>query len=133
MIEAKNEAETILAAVTKGKDHEAWQQLSFDEIEKIEQGQSELQASIKGGDHTVIRQAIERLDKATRRFAELMMDSAVGGAMTGKTMASAGESMGEGPTAPHPFAKAEINSPAALPGEGLQGTGAANDREHGSK
>jgi molecular chaperone DnaK/molecular chaperone HscA len=28
--------------------------------------------------------------------------------MHGKTMAAAGESMGEGPTAPHPFAKAQI-------------------------
>ena len=38
-----------------------------------------------------------------------MMDNAVSGAMQGKTMAAAGESMGEGPTAPHPFAKAEIS------------------------
>ncbi len=112
VIEAKNEAETILAAVKKGKSHEAWQLLSAEELEKIEQGENELSASIKGGDHKIIRQAIERLDKATRRFAELMMDTAVGGAMKGKTMASAGESMGEGPTAPHPFAKAEINLPA---------------------
>ncbi len=115
VIEAKNEAETILAAVKKGKSHEAWQMLSGDEIEKIEAGQSELAASVKGGDHQIIRQAIERLDKATRRFAELMMDTAVGGAMRGKTMESAGEGMGEGPSAPHPFAKAEINSTAALP------------------
>src|SRR6266496_1847636 len=39
-IEAKNEAETILAAVKKGKKHEAWQMLSSDEIEKIEEGMS---------------------------------------------------------------------------------------------
>ncbi len=111
VIEAKNEAETILAAVKKGKDHEAWQLLTGDEILKIEQGENELKASIKGGDHQIIRQAIERLDKSTRRFAELMMDTAVGGAMKGKTMAAAGEDIGDGPTAPHPFAKAEINVP----------------------
>ena len=46
--------------------------------------------------------------KSTRRFAELMMDTAVSGAMQGKTMEAAGESMGEGPTAPHPFAKAQV-------------------------
>ncbi len=108
-IEAKNEAETILTAVTKGKKHEAWQMLSSDEIEKIEQGISFLEAAIPGGDHRQIRLGIERLDKATRRFAELMMDNAVSGAMTGKTMEAAGESMGEGPTAPHPFAKAQIS------------------------
>jgi Fe-S protein assembly chaperone HscA len=108
-IEAKNEAETILAAVKKGKKHEAWQMLSSDEIEKIEEGISFLEAAVPGGDHRQIRAGIERLDKATRRFAELMMDNAVSGAMHGKTMEAAGESMGEGPTAPHPFAKAEIN------------------------
>jgi molecular chaperone DnaK/molecular chaperone HscA len=107
-IEAKNEAETILAAVEKGKKHEAWQQLTADEIEKIEQYSNEVEASIRGGDHRVIRQAIERLDKATRRFAEVMMDTAVSGAMKGKTMGAAGESIGEGPTAPHPFAKAQV-------------------------
>src|SRR6266567_1092240 len=108
VIEAKNEAETILGAVEKGRKHEAWQMLSSDEIEKIEEGISFLEAAVPGGDHRQIRAGIERLDKATRRFAELMMDDAVSGAMQGKTMAAAGESMGEGPTAPHPFAKAQI-------------------------
>jgi Fe-S protein assembly chaperone HscA len=107
-IEAKNEAETILVAVKKGKKHEAWQQLSSDEIEKIEQAIGFLEAAAEGGDYRQIRAGIERLDKATRRFAELMMDNAVSGAMQGKTMEAAGESMGEGPTAPHPFAKAQI-------------------------
>jgi molecular chaperone DnaK/molecular chaperone HscA len=115
VIEAKNEAETILAAVEKGRKHEAWQQLSSDEIEAIKQREDELKASVMGGDYKAIRGAIERLDQATRRFAELMMDSAVTGALGGKTMEAAGESIGEGPTAPHPFAKANIDtSPAAV-------------------
>jgi molecular chaperone DnaK (HSP70) len=107
-IEAKNEAETILTAVEKGRKHDAWQMLSSDEIDKIEQGISFLEAAVQGGDYKQIRNGIERLDKATRRFAELMMDNAVSGAMQGKTMQAAGESMGDGPTAPHPFAKAQI-------------------------
>ncbi|MCU1222072.1 MAG: Fe-S protein assembly chaperone HscA [Edaphobacter sp.] len=113
VIEAKNEADTILTAVDKGKSHAAWQMLSSDEIAKIEQAEAELKASLKGGDYKVIRRAIETLDQATRRFAELMMDTAVSGAMKGKTMESAGESMGEGPTAPHPFAKAQVMSSRA--------------------
>ncbi len=108
MIEATNEAETILAAVDKGKSDPAWQELTGTEIQTIEAGVMELKASIKGGDRRILRQAIDRVDKATRRLAELMMDSAVGGAMKGKTMQGAGEEMGEGPTAPHPFAQAEI-------------------------
>jgi molecular chaperone DnaK/molecular chaperone HscA len=108
-IEAKNEAETILNAVEKGKHHAAWQMLSSDELEKIEVATTFLKAAVPGGQYKIIRQGIERLDMATRRFAELMMDTAVSGAMQGKTMEAAGESMGDGPTAPHPFAKAEIN------------------------
>jgi Fe-S protein assembly chaperone HscA len=108
-IEAKNEAETILTAVEKGKHHAAWQMLSSDEIEKIAQEVTFLKAAVPGGDYKQIRAGIERLDKATRRFAELMMDTAVSGAMQGKTMEAAGASMGDGPTAPHPFAKAEID------------------------
>jgi molecular chaperone DnaK/molecular chaperone HscA len=108
VIEAKNEAETILTAVEKGRVHEAWQKLSADEIAKIEQGIDGVKASVMGGDYKMIRQSIELLDKVTRRFAELMMDTAVSGAMKGKTMNAAGESMGTGPTAPHPFAKAQM-------------------------
>jgi molecular chaperone DnaK (HSP70) len=110
VIEAKNEAETILNAVEKGREHPSFQQLTSDELAAIEAGISELKAAVQGGSYKIIRQGIERLDQATRRFAELMMDSAVSGAMKGQTMAAAGESMGEGPTAPHPFAKAEIDS-----------------------
>jgi molecular chaperone DnaK len=108
LIEAKNEAETILALVSKGKKHAAWQQLTFDEIQTIEAAENELKASLQGGNFKVIRQAIERLDKATRRFAEVMMDTEVTGAMKGQTMTAASASMGQGPSAPHPFAKAEF-------------------------
>ena len=113
-IEAKNEAETILTAVTKGKKHPAWQQLTSVEIEKIEEQFEELKASIQGGDYKVIRAAIDRLDKATRRFAERMMDTTLAGAMKGQTMQSAGEGMGAGPSAPHPFAPAQITEEATL-------------------
>ncbi len=108
LIEAKNEAETILSAVDKGKKHAAWQQLTADEMAMIETRIAELQASAAGEDYKAIRKGIERLDKATRRFAEVMMDMDVMGAMKGQTMQAAGEGMGEGPTAPHPFAKAEF-------------------------
>jgi len=109
LIEAKNEAETILSAVQKGKRHEAWQKLSFDEIQKIKAAEDELKASVEGGNYRIIRQSIEQLDKTTRRFAEVMMDMEVMGAMKGQTMQSAGESIGAGPTAPHPFAPAEFS------------------------
>ncbi len=109
VIEAKNEAQTIYDAVEKGKKSPVWQQLTSVEHEDIEAAALNVKASLEGGDYKVIRQAIELLDKKTRRMAELMMDSAVSGALGGKTMQAAGESLGEGPTAPHPFAAAEID------------------------
>ena len=112
VIEAKNEAHTILEALEKAKKQPAWQQLSFSELEFIKAGIEELKASLQGGDYKIIRQGIEQLDKNTRRLAELMMDSAVGGAMKGQTMDSAADSMGQNlgasPTAPHAFAPADV-------------------------
>jgi molecular chaperone DnaK len=96
--------------VQKGEKSPAWQQLTSVEHEDIKAAALELKAAIQGGDYRVIRKAIEQLDKKTRRFAEIMMDTAVTGALGGKTMAAAGEQMGEGPTAPHPFAPAQIDS-----------------------
>jgi len=108
VIEAKNEAETILGAVEKGKKHAAWAKLAHDEILAIEAAELDLRATAASDDYRAIRTGIEKLDKATRRFAELMMDMDVMDSMKGQTMDAAGESMGEGPTAPHPFAKAEF-------------------------
>jgi molecular chaperone DnaK len=111
VIEATNEANTILEAVAKGKNSQAWQQLTFDEHAAIEAATGELKASLKGGDYKIIRKAIEQLDKHTRRFAEIMMDSAVTGALGGKTMAAAGQAIdakGVAPSAPHAFKKAEF-------------------------
>jgi molecular chaperone DnaK len=100
--------------VEKAKNSPAWQQLSSDEIASIESSTHELKASLTRGDYKVIRQAIEDLDKHTRRLAEIMMDSAVAGSMKGQTPAQAGQSMGQNlgaaPSAPHAFAPAEIES-----------------------
>jgi molecular chaperone DnaK len=126
IIEAKNEAETILTAVTKAKSSAAWQQLNFDEIAAIEASTTELKASLKGGDYKIIRNAIEHLDKHTRRLAEVMMDSAVTGAMKGQTPAQAGDQMGQNlganPSAPHAFAPAQIEdtSPETKPQNDLE-------------
>ena len=108
LIEAKNEAATILDAVEKGEKTSAWQRLTPDEIRDIRAAVMELKASVQGGEYKLIRRGIEVLDKKTHRFAELMMDGAVTGALTGQTMGEAGEKLGDGPSAPHPFAAAEI-------------------------
>ena len=57
-------------------------------------------------DYQAIRKAIDALNKGTTRLAELMMDTAVSAALKGKNMDET--DLGEGPTAPHPMAKAEF-------------------------
>ena len=108
LIEARNEANTILAAVDKAPSNPAWRQLTEDERKQIATLCEELRVLKEGDDLPSLRAGTEALDKATRRFAELMMDAAVSSAIGGQTMKSAGEKLGEGPTAPHPFAPAEI-------------------------
>jgi molecular chaperone DnaK (HSP70) len=108
LVEARNEATTILGAVEKAPTHPAWQHLTDDERTQIGMISEELRVLKEGDDLKALRDATHALDEATRRFAELMMDSAVASAIQGQTMESAGEKLGEGPTAPHPFAPAEI-------------------------
>jgi molecular chaperone DnaK len=108
LIEARREAETILAAVDKAPSHPAWQQLTPEETEQIRLRREQLATLIPGQELKALREATDAMDKATRRFAELMMDTAVASAIGGETMDSAGDKLGEGPTAPHPFAPAEI-------------------------
>jgi Fe-S protein assembly chaperone HscA len=110
LIEARNEAETILTAVEKAPTHPAWQQLTDEERAQIGLLKDELFVLKQGDDLKALRAGTEALDKATRRFAELMMDAAVSSAIKGETMDSAGDKLGAGPTAPHPFAPAEISS-----------------------
>ena len=113
LIEAKNEANTILEAVEKAIKSPVWQQLTSVEHEAIKGAQAEVKASLKDQDYRIVRAAIEQLDKHTRRMAELMMDSAVTGALGGKTMSAASEGIDAGlaaPTsAPHAFASAQID------------------------
>ena len=106
IIEARNEAATILAALDKGKKSAAWGHLTTDEKKKIAKMEKALVAVNSEDDYQAIRKAIDALNQGTTRLAELMMDSAVSVALKGKTMDEV--DMGGGPTAPHPVAKAEF-------------------------
>ena len=106
VIEASNEADTILAALEKGKKSPAWGELTTEEKKAIARLEKML-VEVKGGnDYQAIRKSIDELNQATTRLAELMMDSAVTTALKGQNMDHSNAD--EGPTAPHPMAKAEF-------------------------
>ncbi|MGA3373664.1 MAG: Fe-S protein assembly chaperone HscA [Terracidiphilus sp.] len=108
LIEARNEAETILAAVERAPRSPAWAQLRDEEQAAIAAARDRL-ARVKLGDNAAqIREATLALDQATCRFAELMMEAAVSTALRGKTMNTAGEELAEAVTAPHAMAPAEF-------------------------
>jgi molecular chaperone DnaK (HSP70) len=106
LIESRNEADTILAALEKGKQSPAWGQLTSDEKKQIAKMEKSLIAVKAEDDYQAIRKAIDALNTGTMRLAELMMDSAVSTALKGKTMDEA--DMGEAPAAGHPVAKADF-------------------------
>jgi len=108
LIEARNEAETILSAVERAPASPAWKQLTGEEQAAISAACMKLQAVNLGEDSAAIRAATLALDQATRRFAELMMDAAVTTAIRGKTMDAADEDFDEAVTAPHAMAPAEF-------------------------
>ena len=108
LIEARNEADTILAAVDRAPSNPAWKLLSSEEQAAIARAKAYLIAVSGAPDPRVIRAATLALAQATRRFAELLMDAAVSTAIRGKTMESAGEELGDAVTAPHPMAAAEF-------------------------
>ena len=108
LIEARIEADTILTALERAPQSPAWAQLTGEELAAIAAARDQLQAVKLGEDDKAIRGATLALDQATRRFAELMMDAAVSTAITGKTMDTADEDLGEAVTAPHPMAHAEF-------------------------
>jgi molecular chaperone DnaK len=106
LIEARNETSTILSALEKAKKSPAWGQLTSDEKKQIAKLEKALTAVNAEEDYQAIRKATDTLNHATTRLAELMMDSAVSSALKGKNMEET--DLGEGPTAPHPMAKAEF-------------------------
>ena len=106
IIEARREADTILTPLANAKKNPAWRELTTDERRNVEALEIALVAIKDGDDYHAIRGAIDALNEATLRLAELMMDTAVSTALKGKAMDDT--DFAEGPQAGHPVAKAEF-------------------------
>jgi hypothetical protein len=77
LTEARNEADTILSAVERALKSRSWQQLRGEEQSAIAAARDCLIVAKQDDDMTAIRDSTHVLDLATRRFAELMMETAV--------------------------------------------------------
>lgn len=84
VIEARNEAETVLNATMKGTADEQYANLSDDEKNEITAATKKLREVVRAADHHAIREAIEKLSNATMRLAELIMNAAIAKALKDK-------------------------------------------------
>jgi Fe-S protein assembly chaperone HscA len=84
VIEARNEAETVLNATAKGLVDEQYAALSDEEKAEITAATKNLREQMRGDNHQVTREAIERLSNATMHLAELIMNSAISKALKDK-------------------------------------------------
>jgi molecular chaperone DnaK len=81
--EARREADTILAAMDKAAQEEAYFELGEGERAAISRALNELLLVYHSDDHALIRAHIDKLNQATLRLAELMMNAAVRTALKG--------------------------------------------------
>jgi molecular chaperone DnaK (HSP70) len=81
--EARVEADTILRAVEKARQNDAYFDLSDDERQQVDRSVNELLLVYHGSDHLLIRAHIDKVNNATLKLAEIMMNAAVSGALKG--------------------------------------------------
>jgi molecular chaperone DnaK len=86
LIEARNEAETILQATTKTLSDPRAQELSADERRAITETEKSLREAMRGTDYKLIRQRVDELNQATMHLAEILMNSTLQTALQGKRL-----------------------------------------------
>jgi molecular chaperone DnaK len=89
LIEARNEAETVLNATEKAlarEQNEAPGELSGEERRAIEGGVAALREALAGRDYKLVRQFVDVLNQATTPLAERMMNRALATAFEGKQL-----------------------------------------------
>jgi Fe-S protein assembly chaperone HscA len=87
VIEARTEAETILAATAKALANPNAANLSAPERAKIELSVTAVKEAVRGTDYKRIRQQMDDLNHATEHLAGLLMNSALQAAFEGKKIA----------------------------------------------
>jgi Fe-S protein assembly chaperone HscA len=84
VIEARNEAETVINATMKGVADEQYANLAEEEKTAIAAAAKNLREVMRSNNHQAIREAIERLSNATMHLAELIMNAAIAKALKDK-------------------------------------------------
>jgi Fe-S protein assembly chaperone HscA len=83
VVEARVEADAILAATEKARQSDAYTELSDEERQQINTAVNQLLLVYHSDDHLLIRSQIDNLNQATTTLAENMMNTAIRGALKG--------------------------------------------------
>jgi molecular chaperone DnaK len=86
LIEARNEADTILKATERTLQREDLSQLSREERSTIDESVTKLRDAVAGTDYKEVRARIDKLNEATMHLAELVMNGALQTALQGKRL-----------------------------------------------
>jgi Fe-S protein assembly chaperone HscA len=86
VIEARTEAETILAATDKALADPRSQEISAAEREAIADSEAQLRAALAGSDYKLMRTRIDEINAATAHLAEVLMNGALQTAFEGKRL-----------------------------------------------
>jgi molecular chaperone DnaK len=86
LIEARNEAETILRATDKSLANGRAASLSDEERRAIAAAAANLRAAMAGSDYKLVLARVDELNQATQHLAEVMMNSALETALEGKRL-----------------------------------------------
>ena len=77
LVEARNEAETVMRAATRALEEHSQNLISESERAAIRHALDDLRQSVAGDDYQQIRERIKQLDDESHHLAELIMDSTV--------------------------------------------------------
>jgi Fe-S protein assembly chaperone HscA len=86
VIEARTEAETILAATDKALADPRSQEISAGERKAVAESEARLRAALAGSDYKLMRARIDEINTATAHLAEVLMNGALQTAFEGKRL-----------------------------------------------
>jgi molecular chaperone DnaK len=86
VIEARTEAETILAATDRALADPRSQEISAAERKSIAESEAQLRAALAGSDYKLMRTRIDEINVATAHLAEVLMNGALQTAFEGKRL-----------------------------------------------
>ena len=86
VIEARTEAETILAATDKALADPRSREISTAERKAISDSEAQLRAALAGSDYKLMRTRIDEINAATAHLAEVLMNGALQTAFEGKRL-----------------------------------------------